>query len=67
MNLIFRNVRSENLMASRDKLYHYTISNKIKFNFLIILFSKMSFRESLSSFGIESEIERMADFEKLCL
>ena len=68
MNLIFRTVRSENLMTScRDKLYHHTISNKIKSNFLIILFNKMSSRKSLSSFGNESGIERMTDFEKFCL
>ena len=68
MNLIFRTVRSENLMTScRDKLYHHTISNKIKFNFLIILFGKMSSSKSLPSSGTESEIERMTDFEKFGL
>ena len=43
MNLIFRTVRLKNFMTScRDKLYQHTISNKINFNFLIILFGKMS-------------------------
>ena len=48
MNIIFCTVRSENFMMScRDKLYHHTTSNKIKFNFLIILFDKMSSNKSL--------------------
>ena len=68
MDLIFRTVRLENLMTScRDKLYHHTISNKIKFNFLIILLGKMSSSKSLPLFGTESEIERMTDFEKFGL
>ena len=68
LNLIFRTVRLENLMTScRDKLYHQTISNKIKFNFLIILFAKISSRKSLPSSGTESEIEKITDFEKFGL
>ena len=47
---IFRTVRLENSMTScRDKLYHHTTSNKIKFNFLIIWFGKMSSNKSLPS------------------
>ena len=62
------NLILENLMTScRDKLYHHTISNKIKFNFLIILFGKMSSSKSLPSSDTESEIERMTDFEKFGL
>ena len=39
MNLIFCTVRLEKFVTScRDRLYHHTVSNKIKFNFLIILF-----------------------------
>ena len=68
MNLIFRSVRLENFMTScRDKLYHHTISNKIIFNFLFILFAKMSSSKSLPLSGTESEIEKMTDFEKLGL
>ena len=68
MNLIFRTVRLENFMTScRDKLYHHAISNKIKFNFLIILFAKMSSSKSLPSSGTDSEIEKMTDFEKFGL
>ena len=60
MNPIFCTVRLENFMMScRDNLYHRTISNKIKFNFLIILFGKISSRKSLLSSGTGSEIERM--------
>ena len=62
MNLIFRTVWLENLMTScREKLYHHTISNKIKSNFLIILFGKMSSSKSLPSSSTESKIERMTD------
>ena len=68
MNLIFRTVRLENFMKScRDKLYYRTISNKIKFIFMIILFGKMSSSESLPSSGTESKIGRMNDFEKFGL
>ena len=68
MNLIFRTVRSENFIAScRDKLYHHTISNKTKFNFLIILFAKISSSKSLPSSGTESEIKKITDFEKFGL
>ena len=68
MDLIFCTVRLENLMTScSDKLYHRTISNKIKFNFLIILFAKMSSSKSLPSPGTESEIVKMTDFEKFGL
>ena len=43
MNLIFRTVRLENFMTScKDKLYHYAISNKLKFNFLIIVLQQIS-------------------------
>ena len=67
-NLIFQIVRLENLMTScKNKLCHHTISNKIEFSFLIILFSKMSSSKSLPSSGTESEIERMTDFEKFSL
>ena len=56
MNLILRTVRLENFMTScRDKLYHHAISNKIKFNFLIILFGKMSSSKSLPSSSTETE------------
>ena len=42
MNLMIPTLRLKNFMTScRDKLYHHTISNRIKFNFLIILFDKM--------------------------
>ena len=62
MNLIFRTLEFENLMTScGDKLYHHTISNKIKFNFLIILFVKMSSSKSLPSSGTESEIKKITD------
>ena len=45
MNLIFYTLRLENLVAScRDKLYR---RNKIKLIFLIILFDKIFFSESL--------------------
>ena len=67
MKLIFRTMRLENFMTScRDKLqyHHHAISNKIKFNFLIILFGKISSSKSLPSCGTEPEIERMTDFEK---
>ena len=68
MNLISRTVRLENFMTScRDKLYHHTISNKIKFNFLIILFAKMSSSKSLPSPGTESGIEKITDLEKFGL
>ena len=63
----FMDAPLENFMICRDKLYHHTISNKIKFNFLIILFGKMSSSKSLPSSGTESEIERMTDFEKFGL
>ena len=68
MNLIFHTVRLENLMMScRDKLYHRTISDKVKFNFLIILFVKMSSSKSLPSSGTESAVEKITDFEKFGL
>ena len=68
MNQIFRNVRLEKFMTScRDNLYHHTISNKIKFNFLIIWFGKMPSIKSMSSSGTESEIERMINFKKFGL
>ena len=68
MNLIFHMAILENFMMSRrDKLYHHTISNKIKFNFLIILFGKISFRKSLPLLGSALDIERMTDFEKFGL
>lgn len=67
VNLIFRTVELENFMIScRDKLYHGTVSNKINFIFLIILFDKMFYSGSLPSPGIESEIERMTDLKKVC-
>ena len=60
VNLIFLTVRLENFMTScRDKLYHHTLRNKIKFNFLIILFGKIPSSISRPSSGTESEIERM--------
>ena len=55
------------ITSCRDKLYHHTTSNKIKFNFLIILFGKMPSSKPLPSSGTESEIERMTDFEKFLL
>ena len=59
-------MRLQDFMTScRDKLYHHTISSKIKFNFLIILFGKMSSSKSLPLSGTESEIERMTDFFRL--
>ena len=59
VNLIFHTVRLENFMTSyRDELYLYIISNKIKFNFLINLFGKMSSSKSLPSSGTESEIKK---------
>ena len=68
MNLIFHTVGLENFITScRDKLYHHTISNKIKFNFVINLLGKMSSSKSLPSSGTESEIERMTDFKKFGL
>ena len=68
MNLIFRTVRLEIFMTScRDKLYHHTISNRIKFNFLIIVFGKTSSSKSLPLSGIEAEIERMNNLEKFSL
>ena len=68
MNLVFCTVRLENFMTScKDKLYHHTVSNKMKFNFLIIFFGKMSSSISLPSSGTESEIERMTDFQKFGL
>ena len=64
MNLIFYTVRLENFMMScKDKHYHDTISNKIKFNFLNILFRKMASSKSMPSSGTESEIKRMTNFE----
>ena len=51
-------------MSYRDKFYHHVISNKIKFDVLIILFGKMFSSKSLPSFGTKSEIERMANFDK---
>ena len=60
MNLIFGTATLQNFMTScRDKLYHDTKSNQIKFNFRIIWFGKKSSSKSLHSSGIESEIERM--------
>ena len=68
MNLIFRTVWLENFMATcRDKLYHHTISNRIKFNFLIIVFGKTSSSKSLPLSGIEAEVERLNDLEKFNL
>ena len=68
MNLIFCIVKWENFMRScREKFYHQALGNRIRFNFLIILFDKMSFSKSLRSSGTESEIERMTDFEKFSL
>ena len=61
MNLILCTLRLENFMTScRDKLYHHTVSNRIKFNFLIIFFGKTSSSKSLPFSGIESEIENSA-------
>ena len=68
MNQIFRFVRLENFMTScRDKFYHHTISNKIKSNFQIIFFGKMFSSKSLPSSEMESEIERMSDFQNIRL
>ena len=68
MNLIFCTVRLEDFtMLCRDKLYLHTLSNKIKFNFLIILFAKTSSSKSLPSPGTESQIERMTVFKKFGL
>ena len=67
-DLIFSTLRLTNFMTScKDKLYHHIISNKIKFNFLIILFAKMSSRKSLPLSNNESEIEKMTDFQKFNL
>ena len=53
-------MRLENFMTScRDKLHHHTINNKIKFNFLVILFVKMFSSNSLPLSGTESEIEKL--------
>ena len=58
MNLIFHNVRLGNFMTScKNKLYHRTVSNRIKLIFLIILFGKISSSESLPSSGTESEFK----------
>ena len=65
-NFPYREIRKF-MTSCRDKLYHHTISNKIKFNFLIILFGKMSSNKSLPSSGTKSEIERMTDLEKFSL
>ena len=66
INLMIPTLRLKNFMTScRDKLYHHTISNRIKFNFLIILFDKMFSSKSLPSSGTESKIERMTDFKNL--
>ena len=46
------------LALSRHYKQYYQV------HFLIILFGKFSFSESLSSFGTESETERMTDLEK---
>ena len=57
MNLIFRTVRLENFMTScKDKLYHHTMTSKIKSTSLIILFGKVYSSKSLPSSGTESEI-----------
>ena len=55
------------MTSCRDKLYHHTISNKIKFNFLIILFAKTSSSKSLPSSGTKSELEKITGFEKFSL
>ena len=68
MNLILRTVRLENFMTPcRDKLYHHAVSNRIKFNVLIIVFDKMTYRKSLPSSSTESEIERITDFKQFGL
>ena len=69
MNILILPINTEGkyLKYSYNLPYFVTIShyesNKIKFNFLIILFGKMSSSKSLPL----SEIERMTDFEKFSL
>ena len=55
------------MTSCRDKLYYHIISNKIEFNFLIILFGKMFSGKFLPSSDAESEIKKMTDFEKFGL
>ena len=45
------------MTSCRDKLYHHTISNKINFNFLIILFGKIPSRmNSMSDLASSNDV-----------
>ena len=67
MNPIFCTVKLENFMMScRDKLYHRTISNKIKFNFLIKHLIRQNVLQEISSFVWHWVRNRKNDFDKFC-
>ena len=66
MNLIFRTVRFEKFMTScRDKLYHHTVSNKIKLNFHHLI--QQNVLQQISAFVWHKVGNRKTNFEKFGL